>query len=170
MKPLDTIYAGKKEAVFNTFPTSTGSSYTRDTTGNQGTTETAIGTMKDDYVNNGSATTNSSVATFQLTSDPSAWLSFSLSPSFGVYQAFESNITSAATGNNGHAVDLFQIKPDDNTPGTLAPTYEGRFVIDNTGTITYTSAGSVPEPSTLAALLGGAGFLGLIRRRRTTTV
>lgn len=162
--PFATLYVGKKEATFGTFPTATGSSYLRDSTGNQTGYLTLEQTMRGDY-QSGTATANSAVGTFQSLTDSNAWASFSASPSFGNFLVFESAINGSTTA--GHALDLFMLKPDDSTPGTLAPTYEGRFVIDNSGTITYFSAGSaVPEPSTLAALAGGAGLLGLIRRRR----
>lgn len=162
--PLATLYVGKKEATFGVFPTATGTTYLRDTTGNQTGYLSNEQSMRIDYTG-GTATGNSAVGTFQQTSDTASWAAFSPSPSFGNYSAFESTINGTTTA--GHALDLFKIAPDDATPGTQAPVYEGRFVISNDGTITYTSAGAVPEPSTLVALAGGAGLLGLVRRRRT---
>ena len=162
--PFATIYAGKKEATFGSFPTATGSSYLRDTTNNQTAYLSNEQTMRIDY-QGGTATTNSSVGTIQSTSDSSSWAAFSPSPSFGNYLVFESAINGSTTA--GHALDLFKIAPDDANPGTLAPVYEGRFVIDSSANITFTSA--VPEPSTLAALAGGVALLGLFRRRRTAT-
>jgi len=161
--PLATLYVGKKEAVFGTFPTATGNTYLRDSTGNQSSYLGNEQSMRIDYTS-GTATGNSAVGTFQQTSDTASWAAFSQSPSFGEYAAFESAINGSTTA--GHALDLFTIAPDDATPGTQNPVYQGRFVISNTGTITYTSAGAVPEPSTLVALAGGAALMGLIRRRR----
>jgi hypothetical protein len=161
--PASTLYVGKKEATFGTFPTATGTTYLRDTTGNQAGTLSSEQTMRIDYQSS-SATTNSTVGAFQLTTDTNAWLNFSQGSAFGTYAAFEANISGTTTA--GHALDLFQIAPDDATPGTQNPVYQGRFVISNSGQITYTSAGAVPEPSTLVTLAGGAALMGLVRRRR----
>lgn len=163
--PMSTLYVGHRENPFGA-PSNPGTTYNRDSTGNQNGTLSNEQTMKNDYQSSGTATVNNSAGTFQPVSDPSSWAAFSsTTPSFGQYSGFESAINGSTTA--GHALDLFQIAPDDATPGTLPPLYEGRFVIDNTGTITFTSA--VPEPSTLTALAGGLGLLVFLRRRRAVT-
>src|SRR5262249_21675521 len=144
--PFATLYAGHAETNFGTFPVSPGSTYLRDTTNNQTAYLGNEEDMKSAFTTNGTNTGNagSLQATIQNNTDTNSWFTEVTAPSFGNYAGFESTITSAATGNNGHAIDLFQIKPDDSTPGTLSPVYEGRFVIDSTGTVTFTAA--VPEP------------------------
>jgi hypothetical protein len=50
--------------------------------------------------------------------------------------------------------------------GSSTPVDEGQFVMGAGGDSLVFNPNVVPEPSTLAALVGGCGLLGLIRRRR----
>ncbi len=161
-----TLYAGKNESPFGTSPTSTTSgNYLRNLSATQDGIASSIDTAGGYYASL-SAAPNTTVGAFQSTSNPSSWAASMAGSAFGQWSpsAFEPTIN--ASTNAGHALDLFQINPDDTaTNGTLAPTYLGRFVVDtSSGNITFTAA--VPEPSTLTALAGGAALLGLVRRRR----
>jgi hypothetical protein len=100
-------------------------------------------------------------ANVEAQSTPTSWATYNnnAGQSFGSFGGKEGNIN-IPSGNQGTVLDLYQ-----NTANSTG-VYEGKFTINSTGLITYTSATAVPEPSALAALAGGAGLLGLIRRRR----
>jgi len=85
---------------------------------------------------------------------------------FGGYfsNGFEGDINNDGA-NGGTILDFWKLLPSGGTE-----TYEGSFTISSTGLITYQTAGTVPEPSTWTALAGGAGLLGLLRRRRAVAV
>lgn len=80
---------------------------------------------------------------------------------FSVFIGFDGT---PGSGSLGNSLDFFQIPA---TSGA-APTYEGTFSVNSSGTISFTT-GAVPEPSTLTALAGGIGLLGFFRRRRPVT-
>lgn len=164
-----TLYAGKNESPFGTFPTSTTTgNYQRNLSATQDSIASNIDTAGGYYATL-TAAPNTTVGAIQSIANGSSWASFMSGSAFGQWglSAFEPTIS--ATTSAGHALDLFRINPDDTaTNGTLAPTYVGRFLVDtSTGNITFTAA--VPEPSTLTALAGGAALLGLVRRRRAVT-
>ena len=71
------------------------------------------------------------------------------------------------------ALDLYRILATTNPIGTVISegvttpgdgSYEGTFVIDSAGSVSYIAP--VPEPATVS-LLGVSAVLGLVRRRRT---
>lgn len=73
------------------------------------------------------------------------------------------------------ALDLYRILATTNPSGTVISegvttpgdgSYEGTFIIDNTGSVSYIAP--VPEPATVS-LLGITAIFGLVRRRRTRT-
>lgn len=66
-------------------------------------------------------------------------------------------------GASGVVLDLFRLE---RTPPTGPGTYEGSFAIDNSGLVRFNV---IPEPATAAMFAIGAGFLGLISRRRSTS-
>jgi len=72
-------------------------------------------------------------------------------------------------GNVGTGSDsetLWQLEPEDNNGGTIpaSSTIEGTFTLASDGDLTYAAA--VPEPSTWASIVLGAGSLLAFRRRR----
>ncbi|MCE9610962.1 MAG: hypothetical protein K8R23_12275 [Chthoniobacter sp.] len=76
------------------------------------------------------------------------------------------------------ALDLYRILATTTASGTIAigdnsdlrnGTYEGSFVIDNTGSVSYIVAAAAPEP-TSAMLLGMTALIGGCVRRRKATV
>jgi hypothetical protein len=68
------------------------------------------------------------------------------------------------------ALDLYRILGSSTAAGTVengglrVPQYQGTFVIEQDGDVSYIAP--VPEPSTFA-LLAGSAIFGLIRRRRS---
>ncbi|MDR3401061.1 MAG: PEP-CTERM sorting domain-containing protein [Chthoniobacter sp.] len=163
-----TLYAGYAQNSLNPTP---GTSYNGQTnsasTTQQGRYNT-VGTL----FQQGTAATGSPVGDdgsfgytglqvqLQNSGNASSWASqvnFSTGVGFQHFVGFEGGV---GAGSLGDGIDYYKINPSPSTPSL-----QGTFSVDSTGTITFSTP--VPEPSTLAALIGGAGFLGLIRRRRT---
>jgi len=112
------------------------------------------------FVNNYSATANSTVAVIEGTSDVNNWVSFqSGGLSFGTYNP-------SIEGTVGTALDLFRMTTS-STPN-LTGTYEGTFSINNSGQVGF-SLSPAPEPSTYALIGLGAAFVLILRRRKAIT-
>ncbi|HEY3900012.1 MAG TPA: PEP-CTERM sorting domain-containing protein [Chthoniobacter sp.] len=143
-------------------------SFSPNTNTNQGGFYTSkIGTAAGDFLTNGTSY-NGTNGTTQLTSDTNSFAAkgFNASVPFGFANSFSGDINNDGAGAETQLA-LFQVIPT-NEPGfpSGGVINEGTFTIDSTGTVTYQSAGSVPEPSTFGCLAGGLGLLGLLRRRR----
>ncbi|MBA3960997.1 MAG: PEP-CTERM sorting domain-containing protein [Chthoniobacterales bacterium] len=70
------------------------------------------------------------------------------------------------TGIPGTRLDLFEILPD-NSGTNPASKYIGTFSIDAAGNVSYDVFAAVPEPSTYASLIAGAGLLLVMLRFRS---
>jgi len=108
---------------------------------------------------NSIATVNSGTqAQIQPTSTTNGWVTYNANGAGASFVA--GNQGQLFVPTSGTVLDLYQ-----NSTGS-AGVYEGKFTINSSGLITYSTATIAPEPSALAALVGGAGLLGLMRRRR----
>jgi len=107
----------------------------------------------------GTATGNSSVATFQNVGDSNSYASFTkptLTTDFNVWNTIQ--------GTSSAVQDLFQVNPVFNQ----AAVRQGSFQFDSDGNLYFTGA-SVPEPSTVALVgVASAVALYMTRRRRQT--
>ncbi|MEP6669133.1 MAG: PEP-CTERM sorting domain-containing protein [Chthoniobacter sp.] len=160
--PLNTEYASKGENTFGTPETAWNSR----ANSAQNQTNTAIVTLRT-TLSNDTAAPNSTRAAIQSTGEAGSWFS-AVHAADGGGVSFNSSYDSSlegsfAGGPNGTALDLFRLPV---SASGAAGTYLGNFTTDSTGNITFNVA-SVPEPSTLTALAGGAALLGLVRRRRS---
>jgi PEP-CTERM motif len=136
----------------------------------QGTTNSLFNQLAGQYAANGTATGNSSVATFQNTSDPNSYASFQpggVNSSGISFKAFSPSIEgSFANGTSGSVIDLFRVIPDTVLPvGDLPGERLGSFKVDDNGALSFTGA-VVPEPTSFMLLGSGSALLGLLRRRQ----
>lgn len=131
----------------------------------QTTTASAFQALAGNYVTTGSATANSSVATFQNVGDPNSYASFikpTLSTDFNVWNTIQGSF---ANGTAGSVLDLFAVNPVFNQTSVR----QGSFQLNNSGELSFTGA-AVPEPSTVTLIgLGAAVGLYMVRKRRNTT-
>lgn len=111
------------------------------------------------YVQDGTATANSSKATFQNASSENSWADLTSDISdFRVGGSIEGYF-SLETGTSSSVLDLYQINPGYGQPAKLL----GSFTIDDNGVITFTA---VPEPATLAMLALAGLVLAFVVNRR----
>jgi len=157
------LYAGESEQTLGTI----GTPWSEASTHTQGTPAGLINGIGTNAVSFSTVSSNATDAFIQNNSDPASWESYmpfgansNNSDSVFKYYApeFEGN---SSTGISNTALDLFQMNPANGT-GNLG-TYQGTFTIDNGANVTFTV---VPEPSTYAAVVLGAGILVLVSRRR----
>jgi len=154
------LYAGSPTAPGSI---SSNSTYAPNASGTQNQTAGYINEVGNDYASGAYSSYSGNIPAIQeSTGDTNSWAAVVAAGggSFNQFSGFE-GVTPAA-------LNLYQIFPTSksNGLGTPGTTYEGQFTIASNGAITYTPVGAVPEPSALTALAGGAGLLGLIRRRR----
>jgi hypothetical protein len=153
---LNTIYLTKARG---TNVNNQSSPWISNTNNGQGDQVALLQGLAGAYRDNGVATGNSTTATLQSTGLANSYASFTQ----GTSSDFQwGNIEGRFNnGTAGSVLDLYRVTPSlDSTPAT----YLGKFTIDNSGIVTYTSA--VPEPSTYGFLIGaGLVFLIIIRRR-----
>ena len=116
------------------------------------------------YLSFGTASSNATNAFIEANSQTNSWDSYmpngtTTTTAFGYFPNFEANSTSGITNT---ALDLYSL-PYHNGGGSVAGTYDGTFTIDNTGAVTFAV---VPEPSTVATVVLGAGLLVVVAARR----
>jgi len=116
------------------------------------------------YLSFGTASSNATNAFIEANSQTNSWASYmpdyvSSFSAFGYFPSFEANSSSGITNT---ALDLYSL-PYHNGGGSVAGTYDGTFTIDNTGAVTFAV---VPEPSTVATVVLGAGLLVVVAARR----
>lgn len=125
----------------------------------QGSTTTKIGSLGAHYVL-GTSTANSDLGEIQLASAQNSYAYFQPngqgSISFGTWNPTNEGLV-------GTTLYLNQIVANDdgNTSINL-----GTIDVASDGTVTFTAAGAVPEPSTYALLGAGAAFVGFLVYRR----
>jgi len=160
LDPAWTLYAGKAAINLVQQPAHTRSSIT-----NQSLAAGAIETLAEWYGIAYTSTVNSNVGVIQTTQTVEPYLGdFSGGVAFGRFSGSEGDF---GNGTAGTALDLFRITPSPAGGATgTAGALIGRFTINDSGTITFTTA--VPEPSAYMALgLAVAGLAALARRRKT---
>jgi hypothetical protein len=117
------------------------------------------GTLSTDF-STVNSTEAASVPATATTGQPNSWSSFN-----PYTNAFGTGLDIEQSPGDGplSTLNLFEEIPNENGGG--AATDVGFFTLASNGDLTFTPA-SVPEPSTWLSLIGGAFFLGFLRRRR----
>jgi len=114
-----------------------------------------IATMGGAYTNAGTATANSTVGTFQNTTDSGSWASYqpngSTATAFGL-------VNGGIEGQTTDTLGLYRL-----VPGQSSGQLVGTLSLDSNGSVTFAA---VPEPSTYAAFGLGAAILFVAVRRR----
>lgn len=117
--------------------------------------------LSNKYKLDGTATANSTKATFQDggSTGSNTYASFTqTSNDFGIGN-IEGTFTIAA-GTSGSVLDLYRLDPGFGQDGT----YLGSFKINDNGIVTFTA---VPEPTTIALLVAASIMIGMTLRRRS---
>ena len=176
----NTMFATRSDTAVAPLGTATTTPWTRPSSFGAGTPAGKIQSMSQKY---GVGTTGNVAGTDQI---ESASISGALiqpvsqSNSFASFQPFGINTSGAsaysyfvdangiegnfAGGASASVLDLYQLTP---AAGSLPAVFNGNFSINDGGAVMFTPSGFVvPEPSTVASLLVGAGLLGSSRRRR----
>jgi hypothetical protein len=122
------------------------------------------------YVNNGSATANSTKGTFQnIVTNPfsnNAYGTFTQGTSNDFLWGSSVEKNFSAGGASGSVLDLYKLVPDlNNSPAQ----YLGKFSIDNSGVVSFTSASAVPEPSTYGLIIVASLVIFTFARRRNSS-
>lgn len=159
------LYAGVEEPSANTLSTPL-TENTNSTQGGAGTKINNVGNQADTF---DTPSTNATDAVIQGSSEASRWATYMPGGSnsggasaFAYFQTtFEGNSPSGITSTT---LDLYKV-PTGNPTNHIAGQYDGSFDVNSNGTVTFSV---VPEPSTVATMVLGAGvllFAGSRRRR-----
>jgi hypothetical protein len=160
-----TLYAGKAEATIGV----QGIGYNRGSVSTQSAPASKIAQVGNTYETNYTSTANSSVTAIQNTSDANSYAFYQSNGGFTSFAYFNNAAGTFASGTSGTALDLFRM-PTGSSSGPKG-TYEGTFHIDNTGSVSYTTAPTpVPEPGTVFIGIALVGFIAWRERSRLASL
>lgn len=139
----------------------------------QSTPQTALTTIGNNF-NGSTSTVNSSLAIVEATSGSASWASFESIANGGTGSSANSSTSGSLSGyfqpgivgTTSQKLYLTQVNEGDTSAGQLL----GYFQIGSNGTITFTGANVVPEPSTYVLMILGGVVLFVVARRRSNLV
>lgn len=169
---LANLYASKVEPVVGTLALP----WTRQSTSSQTSSASSIEGLAYGGFDGNTSTANNPKAISQLAGGQGvvSWASYQpggANTTGGSFSTWNPTIEGptlpgTGTGITSTRLDFFQILPDNSGTNPISQ-YIGTFSIDASGNVSYDVFAAVPEPSTYASVIAGAGLLLVLLRLRS---